>query len=105
MEFDVLVTARAEADLQALGDWLHERSPDGARRWTNAASAALTGLRENPRRHSFAPENDHSDREIRNALFKTRRGRVYRAIFYIGGNTVVVTHIRGPHQRPVDDKI
>ena len=101
MTFDVVVTARAESDLERIGDWLHERSPDGAMCWLAAASAAITGLASSPRRHSPAPENEFSDREVRNVLFKTRRGRIYRAVFYIEDATVVVTHIRGPRQRPL----
>ena len=102
MAYSVRITRRAGSDLQKIGDWLHERSPAGARSWLAVARTTIAGLEDSPRKHSLAPENDHSSREIRNAFFKTRRGRIYRAVFYTEGETVFVTHIRSPRQRPLD---
>jgi hypothetical protein len=48
-----------------------------------------------------APEDDFADRELRNAFFGTRRGRVFRAIFYVDGDSVIVTHLRAPDQKPL----
>lgn len=101
MMFTVVVTARAERDLTETGDWLYKQSPGGARRWIDVARTTIESLDTRPRRHSLAPENEFSNREIRNAFFKTRRGQIYRAVFYVENNRVVVTHIRGPRQRPL----
>lgn len=38
-------------------------------------------------------------REIRQLLFRTRKGRTYRALFDIQGKTVRVLRIRGPGQQ------
>jgi hypothetical protein len=35
-------------------------------------------------------------------IFKTRRGRAYRALFLIRGDVVFVLHVRGPGQRPLE---
>lgn len=102
MAYSVTIARRAKSDLQKIGDWLHERSPAGARSWLAVARATIAGLEESPRRHSLAPENEFSSHEIRNALFKTRRGHIYRAVFYIEDETVLVTHIRSPRQRPLE---
>lgn len=99
MAYSVRITRRAKSDLRKTGDWLHERSPAGAQSWLAVARATIACLEDSPRRHSLAPENEYSPREIRNALFKTRRGHIYRAIFFIEGDTVFVTHIRSPRQR------
>ncbi|MBX3438621.1 MAG: type II toxin-antitoxin system RelE/ParE family toxin [Planctomycetaceae bacterium] len=98
MSFRVVVTARAERDLKQIGDWLMERSPEGAKSWTSAAWKAIKRLGGNPRTCPFAPENGRSDREVRNVMFRTRRGRTYRAVFVIEGDAVFVTHFRGPGQ-------
>ncbi len=102
MPFTVRITRQAKSDLRDIGDWLHERSPAGARSWLAVARVTIASLEDSPRRHSLAPENEHSPLEIRNAFFKTRRGQIYRAVFYIEDDTVFVTHIRSPRQRPME---
>lgn len=101
MPFTVKITRRANSDLREIGDWLHERSSSGAQSWVAVARATIARLENSPRRHSLAPENKYSSREMRNAFFKTRRGQIYRAVFYIEEETVFVTHIRGPRQKPL----
>ena len=44
-----------------------------------------------------APEQ-HSEFDVRQALFKTRRGRVYRALFLLEGSDVYLLRVRGPGQ-------
>ena len=53
---------------------------------------------------SCGPAQEHDDCEfdVRQALFKTRRGRVYRALFFIEGEDVYILRVRGPGQAPVD---
>ena len=46
----------------------------------------------------FIPEDEDHEEEIRHILFKTRRGKTYRAIFIIRTDTVFVLHVRGPGQ-------
>lgn len=51
----------------------------------------------------LAIENDAvSDFELRQILFKTRRGRVYRAVYFIEVETVFVVRVRGPRQAPIE---
>lgn len=47
----------------------------------------------------MAAEDEFSHKELRNALFGTRKDRVFRAIFYVEDDTVIVTHLRGPDQK------
>ena len=99
MTFRVVLTDEARRNAREIRDWLSERSASGAERWVGALEDAIARLEKNPFLFSLAPENEYSEQELRNALFKTPRGRVYRAIFYVTENTVTVTHIRGPGQR------
>jgi hypothetical protein len=43
----------------------------------------------------LAPENGYGDAEIRDLVFKTRRGKQYRILFTICGDVVFVRHVRG----------
>jgi len=54
--------------------------------------------------HSFglAYENDACEFDVRQALFKTRRGRVYRVLFFIEGEDVYILRVRGAGQAPVE---
>lgn len=99
MSFRVHVLARAERELDAILVWLVRRSPQGAARWLAAFEDAKDRLASNPLLCGLAPENDFVDAEIRQAIFKTRRGRRYRALFTIIGEEVRILHIRGPGQR------
>jgi hypothetical protein len=48
----------------------------------------------------LAPESQDVEFEVRQALFKTRRGCVYRALFFIERSTVYILRVRGPGQAP-----
>ena len=51
--------------------------------------------------HPVWIEDEHFDIDVRQALFKTRRGRIYRMLFTIVGNEVRILRVRGPGQAPV----
>lgn len=46
----------------------------------------------------LAPENGYGDTEIRQVIFKTRRGKTYRLLFTIRDNVVFIRHVREPGQ-------
>lgn len=100
MSFRVRVLRRARQDADAIVDWIGNvrQSPQGAQSWLQAYERAAAKLRDAPHRHGFAPENEHVPIELRQFLFKTRRGRRYRGIFTIDGNEVLILRIRGPGQ-------
>jgi plasmid stabilization system protein ParE len=99
MTFPVALTDEAEQNIRTIRDWIQERSPDGALRWIDAFEDAKNRLAHNPFSCCLAPEDEHTDRELRNIFFKTRRGRQFRAIFFVEDELVTVTHIRGPSQQ------
>lgn len=103
MTFRVVLSEEAERNLQEQGDWLHSQSPNGAAAWLQAAKDAIESLRSRPLRNALAPESRFRKHEIRQQFFKTRRGRIYRILYYVEGDTVWVTHVRGPRQRPLND--
>ena len=62
----------------------------------------MAKLTQNPKRYGFAPENKPASRELRQSLFKTPRGRRYRAVFVVVENEVRVLRIRGPGQSELE---
>ena len=101
MTFRVRELRRAQADVGQIVKWLVERSPRGARAWLVAYDAMINRLEKNAEMLGLADENDECEFEVRQASFKTNRGRVYRAIFFIEGDEVFILRIRGPGQAPV----
>jgi len=98
MSLPVNLTPRAERDVDHILSWLSERSPQGASAWWERWLEVLELLATADMPHSHAPENEDHAQEIFHVIFKTRRGRNYRAIYTISGSSVIVLHVRGPGQ-------
>jgi len=98
MNFTLRILPRAERDAQAIFEYIHPRSADGAVRWWYAFEKAVNELPKNPERYGFAPENSLSQIDIRQFLFKTPQGRTYRGVFVVVESQVRVLRVRGPGQ-------
>ena len=98
MTYKVILLSRAEQDLDAILNWLTERSPDGANAWNRRWLQIVEQLEATPKATVFAPENDDHEIDVRQIVFKTRRGLPYRVLFTIREAQVFVFHIRGPGQ-------
>jgi len=100
--FKIHELGRAQADIRSIASWIAERSPQGARAWLRAYDDLIERMQKQA--HSFGPayENDDCEFDVRQALFKTRRGRVYRVLFFIDGEEVYILRVRGPGQAPVE---
>ncbi len=46
-------------------------------------------------------ESRKLDLDVRQILFKTKRGRIYRAVIHLAGVDVYILRIRGPGQAPI----
>jgi plasmid stabilization system protein ParE len=98
MEFKVRTLPRAELDAQHIYDWIKERSPEGARRWWLAFEDACDRLQRQPFSFALAAEAELCGRDVRQILFKTWRGKYYRALYVIIEDEVRVLRVRGPGQ-------
>lgn len=98
MKFNAQLSWRAERDLDHILAWLNERSPQGAASWLRVWDQTFLTLRSSADEYGIAPESDDESFQIRQILFRTRKGRDYRALYTIQGNEVLVMHIRGPGQ-------
>lgn len=98
MKFTVITLRAAERDCTGILEHLAARSKTGAEAWARAFDKALAHLEENADSCPLAAENEYVDFEVRETLFKTRRGLIYRALFTIRENTAIILHVRGPGQ-------
>jgi plasmid stabilization system protein ParE len=102
MTFPVRELRRAKADKRRMFEWLHERSRPGAVAWLAAYDRMIERLKSNADSFAEAFENADLEMEVKEVLFKTRRGRVYRALFVIESDDVFILRVRGPGQGAVD---
>ena len=101
MTSNVYELRRAQADIASIARWLAERSPHGARAWLHSYDDMVKRLKQQAHSCALAQEHDNFDLDVRQVLFKTRRGRVYRALFLIENQDVYILRVRGPGQAPV----
>lgn len=93
MKYRVVVTENAKANLRSYYSHAAGRAPLTAERWLNRFHKALAALGSNPERCSLAPENEVVASEIRQLLFG-KHSSVFRALFTIAEDEVLVLHIR-----------
>ena len=101
MAFRVRATSRLHRDLTNFLNWLsrEKQSPQGAASWLRAYDGAVKVAARSPFACGLAPENGLLENcETRQFLFKTRRGRFYRALFTIKADELVILRLRGPGQ-------
>jgi len=98
MIYRVIMVPQVRGDVSIILEWLTRHSPAGAATWYERWLTVLKQLQQAPEQYPLAPENDDGRVELRNLIFKTRRGREYRVLFTIQHETVVVLHLRGPGQ-------
>jgi len=101
MTFRVHELRRAQGDIRGITEWLALRSRQGAIAWLRAYDKLLLRLAKDARLFGPAAENPACELDVRQALFKTPRGRIYRALFFITGEDVYILRVRGQGQAPV----
>jgi plasmid stabilization system protein ParE len=92
MAYEVILTSRAERDLNEAADWIAKESLLNARRWFDNFVAKLNSLATHPERCGFTREQPKGAQELRQLLFG--RSRSYRAVFTIRNDQVIILTIR-----------
>jgi plasmid stabilization system protein ParE len=92
------IAERAQADADQIFDWLVVRSLQGAISWYMAFKETVSRVADSPESFGLAPEGERLRRNIRQAPFKTRRGRMYRILFEVSDAEVAILRVRGPGQ-------
>ena len=89
------IVERARSDVDAIYNWLVHRSVRGAIAWYLAFRRALVLIASSPEGFPEAAESRPLGRQLRQAPFKTHRGRAYRVVFEVSDTEVVILRIRG----------
>jgi plasmid stabilization system protein ParE len=95
------IVERARSDVDDIFNRLVRRSVQGAITWYLAFRQSVTTLAHSPDSFALAAESHQLGRELRQALFKTRRGRVYRIVFATSDTETIILRVRGPGQSPL----
>jgi plasmid stabilization system protein ParE len=103
MKYNVVALRRADADIRHITDWIAARSLPGAEAWLEAYEQLFPRLAEQADSFAAALEDPDCNVRLKQALFRTRHGRTYRAVFTIVGDEVRILRIRGPGQPPLRD--
>ncbi len=98
MKYKVRILAKAQSDVEACHQYLAKRSPQGAAAWFDSFAAGRDELARRADTLALAPEAEAAGYDVRQLLFKTRRGRPYRILFLIVGDEVRILRVRGPGQ-------
>jgi plasmid stabilization system protein ParE len=101
MSYRVVLTGRAEADLDRLLASLRRASTDAASRLAASFWQTFGRLRETPLSCGLAYENPRFAEELRHLLFGISPRRKYRALFVVREDEVVILAIRAPGERPL----
>ena len=98
------IIGRARSDVDEIFNWLVKRSVRGAIAWYLAFRRAVADVAASPETYTEAPESSVLGRRISQALFKTRRGRLYRIVFEFSDAEVLLLRVRGPGQPPLQSR-
>jgi plasmid stabilization system protein ParE len=93
MPYVVRISIRAEIELDEAMTWIGQISQEAAVRWRDRLLEKVQTLETNPERCALAEEASDVGIELREMLFRKRRN-VYRVLFTIDGDLVMVHHIR-----------
>ena len=96
MPYQVEIAPSAEREIEEVVRFIHAGAPIHAKRWREKLSAIFEHLRLFPEGCGLAPENNRVDFEVR----QTFHG-VYRILFTIVADRVVILHFRHGARRPL----
>ena len=106
MIFRVIITRRAERDMQGAASWWAiERSADQAKRWLSGLEKKLQSLAKSPGRCPLSAENGQFPFELRELHYGLSKRPTHRAVFPIADDLVLVLAVRHGNQdwlRPED---
>ena len=103
MRYRVQTLPIALEDGNTIYRWIAQGSQAGHNNWYTALLNCIEELHDEPSRFAMVPEQNLG-MDVRERLFKTRRGKNYRLIFTIIDNEVKILRIRGPGQAPIKRK-
>ncbi|MGI9054181.1 MAG: type II toxin-antitoxin system RelE/ParE family toxin [Pyrinomonadaceae bacterium] len=103
MQFEILITPSAKADIFEINTWLLENYPDTAEKWLYGISQAVTSLSKFPERCSVSPESDAFDVVVRQLIYG-KKPHAYRILFSIQDKKVFILRVRSTKQQNLSNE-
>lgn len=100
MSYEVEYTRNALREIEQTYRWIKERGVLTAERWRNELINSVETLAVDPLLHRLAPESVRFTREIRQMLFRKRRGQ-FRLLFTMEGQRVIILSFRHHSRKPL----
>lgn len=93
MKYHVLISPKAEAEIEIACQWIKQFSLNSATKWLDQMTHAIASLEVHPDRHPLAPETDYFPFKLRQLLVGKKR-HAYRVLFSVDESTVMIHHVR-----------
>ena len=103
MNYNVIALRRADDDVRHITRWIARHSQQGAHSWLDAYRQLLSRLAKQANSYTAALEDPDCNIPLKQAMFRTRMGDTYRAVFTIVGTEVRILRVRGPGQPPLHE--
>lgn len=102
MTFTVEYTLNAQREIEESFLWIQERAPRAAEKWRDELIGKVEALAVNPHFHPVAPESSRFPREIRQMLFRKRRGQ-FKVFYTIVEKRVIILSVRHSMRKPLEE--
>ena len=98
MQFQVIITPSAKADIFEINTWFLENYSDLAEKWLWGISEAVKSLSKFPERCPVSPESEAFDVIVRQLLYG-KKPHIYRILFSIQDDKVYILRVRSTRQQ------
>ena len=103
MQYQVIITPSAKADIFETNTWFLENYPNVAEKWLWGISQAVTSLSKFPERCATSPESEAFDVIVRQLIY-CKKPHTYRILFSVQGEKVYILRVRSTKQRNISDE-
>jgi len=98
MQFQVIITPSAKADIFEINTWFLENYPDLAESWLWGISQSVTSLSKFPERCPVSAESEAFDVVVRQLIYG-KKPHTYRILYSIQDDKVYILRVRSTKQQ------
>lgn len=103
MQYEVIITPSAKADIFEINTWFLENKSDVAESWLWGLSEKISTLSKLPERCPISPESEAFDVVVRQILYG-KKPNIYRILFSVQDKNVFILRVRSTKQQSLSDK-
>ncbi len=103
MQYQVIVTPSAKADIFEINTWFLENYPDLAESWLWGISQSVASLSKFPERCPVSLESESFDVVVRQLLYG-KKPHIYRMLYSIQEEKVYILRVRSTRQKRLLDE-